>query len=212
MFNILRAYGNLDRDVYYEQGYSWIVSMLLYYIEDEETVFSILCRLMRDLNWRHHYIKPYRMPTIVRELHDLVQLHLPNLHGQLQKDRQEDFCLSDHIENLYNYTMQSICVGPEIPIEVSARIFESIIFEDAGDYSLVRIILYMLMICEKDILAKHDPDVRWRYVSKGWFINDCIQNKANFSELRSKLESDMLFHFEQVDGIHALNESSGEVT
>ena len=70
--------------------------------------------------------------------------------------------------------MQSICVGPEIPIEVSARIFESIIFEDAGDYSLVRIILYMLMICEKEILAKHDPDVRWRYVSKGWFINDCI--------------------------------------
>ena len=70
----------------------------------------------------------------------------------------------------------------------------------------------MLMICEKDILAKNDPDVRWRYVSKGWFINDCIQNKANFSELRSKLESDMLFHFEQVGGINALNESSGEVT
>ena len=70
--------------------------------------------------------------------------------------------------------MQSICVGPEIPIEVSALIFESIIFEEAGDYSLVRLILYMLMICEKDILAKNDPDVRWRYVSKGWFINDCI--------------------------------------
>ena len=133
------------------------------------------------------------------------------MHNQLQKDRQDDFCLSDHIENLYNYTMQSICVGPEIPIEVSARIFESIVFEDAGDYSLVRIILYMLMICEKDILAKNDPDVRWRYVSKGWFINDCIQNKENFSELRSKLENDMMYHFGQVEGATALNES-GDVT
>ena len=83
MFNVLRAYGNLDRQVYYEQGYSWIVSMLLYFIEDEEAVFCILCKLMRDLNWRHHYIKPYRMPQIVRELHDLIQLHLPVLHSQL---------------------------------------------------------------------------------------------------------------------------------
>ena len=73
-----------------------------------------------------------------------------------------------------------MCVGPEIPIEVSARIFESIIFEEAGDYSLVRLILYMLMICEKDILAKNDPEQRWRYISKGWFINDCIQNKDYF--------------------------------
>ena len=81
MFNILRAYGNLDREVYYEQGYSWIVSMLLYFIESEEEVFCILCKLMRDLNWRYHYIKPYRMPQIVSELHDLIQLHLPVLHA-----------------------------------------------------------------------------------------------------------------------------------
>ena len=46
--------------------------MLLYFIEDEESVFCVLCKLMRDLNWRYHYIKPYRMPQIVSELHDLI--------------------------------------------------------------------------------------------------------------------------------------------
>ena len=67
----------------------------------------------------------------------------------------------------------------------------------------------MLMICEKDILAKSDPDVRWRYVSKGWFINDCIQNREYFNELKCKLEYDLLYHMEQIEqsSPQALNDS-----
>ena len=62
MFNILRAYGNLDHEVFHAQGIAYLVSMLLNYIDSEEDVFYVLCRIMRDLNWRYHFIKPFRMP------------------------------------------------------------------------------------------------------------------------------------------------------
>ena len=48
-------------------------------------------------------------------------------------------------------------------------------------------------------------------MSKGWFINDCIQNKDYFNELKCKLEYDLLYHMEQIEkggGQHpALNDS-----
>ena len=112
MFNILRAYGNLDHEVFFEQGVGYVVSFLLNYIESEEEVFYILCKIMRDLNWRYHYIKPYRMPEIVQELHELLSFHLPDLYNRMMKDREDESGLSDFIENLYNFTMQSLCVGP----------------------------------------------------------------------------------------------------
>ena len=82
------------------------------YIDSEEEVFYILCKIMRDLNWRYHYIKPYRMPEIVSELHELLSFHIPDLYNQLMKDREDEAGLSCFIENLYNFTMQSLCVGP----------------------------------------------------------------------------------------------------
>lgn len=105
MFNILRAYGNLDHEVFHAQGVAYMVSMLLNYIESEEEVFYVLCRIMRDLNWRYHYIKPFRMPEIVEELHELISFHIPDLYNQLMKDREDECGMSDFIENLYNYSM-----------------------------------------------------------------------------------------------------------
>ena len=77
---------------------------------------------------------------------------------------------------------------------MSARIFENIIFESCGDTSLVRLLLYMLMITEKDILAKEDPDDRWRYVSHGIFIVDCVE-KAEYWNILVKeyLEYDLVY-------------------
>ena len=46
LFNVLKAYANYDNEVSYVQGMNYIVGMLLFYIEDEETVFWCLFQLM----------------------------------------------------------------------------------------------------------------------------------------------------------------------
>ena len=142
LFRILRAYGNFDTKVSYAQGYPFIVTMLLHYISNEEDVFFCLLKIMGNLNWRQHFLKPYRQPDIVNELHELISLYIPDLCTQLEQDGMKDSLLN----NLYNYTIPSMCTGGYIPIEISARVFELVIFEDYGDVTLVRLIIYMLMI------------------------------------------------------------------
>ena len=95
---ILRAYGNLDPEVGYKQGFPNIVTLLLHYISPEpssetdaesqaialgeEDVFFCLFRIMHSLNWREHYLKPYTRNTyLVKELDSLISFHLPRLHA-----------------------------------------------------------------------------------------------------------------------------------
>ena len=109
----------------------------------EEDVFYCLVRIMHELNWREHYLPPYsRMPFIVKEFHGLIALHIPELYAKFEEEEMLDALM----ENLYNYAMFSICASEFIPIDVTVRIFEIVIFEGLGDASLVRLILYMLMI------------------------------------------------------------------
>jgi len=42
VFNLIKAYGILDMTFGYNQGYNYIVSLLLYFIEDEEKAFFCL--------------------------------------------------------------------------------------------------------------------------------------------------------------------------
>ena len=147
--------------------------MLLHYISSEEDVFFCLLKIMGDLNWRQHFLKPYRQPDIVKELHELISLSIPNVYTKLEQDGLLDSLLN----NLYNYAMPSMCTGGYIPIEISARIFELIAFEDYGDVTLVRLIIYMLMIQEKKILSFEEESERFKYISHGQFIVECIGTK-----------------------------------
>jgi len=54
--NIIKAYGNLDMELGYCQGYNYIVSLLLLYVEDEEMTYWCLFAIMNDLNWRKFFI------------------------------------------------------------------------------------------------------------------------------------------------------------
>ena len=46
LVKVLKAYGNADPQLCYDQGYPYIINGLLHYIEDEVIVFSILLKLM----------------------------------------------------------------------------------------------------------------------------------------------------------------------
>ena len=52
----------------------------------------------------------------------------------------------------------------------------------------------MLMICEKEILAKPDPDDRWKYVSHAIFIKDCVEQPEYWNKLvKQYLEYDLIY-------------------
>ena len=42
LFNVLKAYANYDAEIGYIQGMNYIAALMLYYIDDEETVFWCL--------------------------------------------------------------------------------------------------------------------------------------------------------------------------
>jgi hypothetical protein len=46
LLNVIKAYGNLDLDFGYNQGYNFIVSLLLIFIDDEEDAFWCLTQIM----------------------------------------------------------------------------------------------------------------------------------------------------------------------
>ena len=102
------------------------------------------------------------------------------------------------IENLYNYVIFSLCCSEHTPLDVSVRVFEIVIFEGFGDVSLVRLILYMLMITEENIIQLEDAGERFKYLLKGKYIEDCVKNKAYWNYLaRDFLEVDMLSTLEE---------------
>ena len=55
--NLIKAYGNMDLGFGYTQGYNYIVTLLLLFIDDEERAFWCLVTIMSTLNWREFYVE-----------------------------------------------------------------------------------------------------------------------------------------------------------
>jgi hypothetical protein len=49
---VILAYGNMDMELGYNQGYNFLITLMLHYIDDEEDVFWMLHKIMFELNWR----------------------------------------------------------------------------------------------------------------------------------------------------------------
>ena len=87
-----------------------------------------------------------------------------------------------------------MCCGGYIPVEISARIFELIAFEEYGDATLVKLIIYMLMIKQNKILSIKEECERFKYISHGQFIIDCIGTEETWDQLiKEYIEVDLIF-------------------
>eukprot|EP00351_Strombidinopsis_sp_SopsisLIS2011_P005940 CAMPEP_0116870546 /NCGR_PEP_ID=MMETSP0463-20121206/481_1 /TAXON_ID=181622 /ORGANISM="Strombidinopsis sp, Strain SopsisLIS2011" /LENGTH=130 /DNA_ID=CAMNT_0004507245 /DNA_START=1175 /DNA_END=1569 /DNA_ORIENTATION=- len=60
VFNVLKAYGNLDPEISSTVGFNVFVVLLLLYEDDEEKVFWMLVRIMIDFNWRENFKPDYK--------------------------------------------------------------------------------------------------------------------------------------------------------
>jgi len=55
MKRVIIAYGNCDIEMGYNQGYNFLITIMLNYIQDEEDVFWCMHKLMLEQNWREMY-------------------------------------------------------------------------------------------------------------------------------------------------------------
>ena len=97
------------------------------------------------------------------------------------------------VETLYDFVFQNIGICGEdagLPVEVSRRLFELVIFEGYGDESLSRCIVYMLMITQEKSLPM-DAGNRFRYIGHGKFIADCFEDQDLYKSLMDLVRADL---------------------
>mmetsp|Transcript_27677 Transcript_27677/g.36949 ORF Transcript_27677/g.36949 Transcript_27677/m.36949 type:complete len:121 (+) Transcript_27677:1301-1663(+) len=109
---VLHAYGVFDPEVFYKQGYVFVVTLLFHYLHDEESVFFALCWIMHSLNWRAHFIEPFpRMEIITTELRHYITFSLPRLAKKFEEDGA--LMLQMALETLYDFVFPNITVAGE---------------------------------------------------------------------------------------------------
>ena len=128
----------------------FIASALLNYCETEELAFFCMCYFMVTLNWREHFIEPYtRSKNMIQEQCNFIVLSLPELNQCFQQDGEG--MLFATMKTLYDYLISNCSFSGEksgLPIEISRRVFEFVVFDGVGDSSLSNIIILMLIICK----------------------------------------------------------------
>ena len=77
LFNVLKAYGNFEKEVSYCQGTNYIVALLLYHLDSERLVFWIFHQIMNKFLWRFIYLN--HTPKLIR----LVETFKKSVHEQL---------------------------------------------------------------------------------------------------------------------------------
>lgn len=67
-----------------------------------------------------------------------------------------------------------------VPVQTARHIFDLFIWEKSGHLCLLRIVSKCLKHCEQRCLQMEDPDQMFKYISKGQFIKDAIEEKPLF--------------------------------
>jgi hypothetical protein len=82
--NVIRAYGQMDPEVGYSQGYNYIIALLLRFIPEEETAFWCFLKIMTDMNWRRFFIvTDPTMPTLQAGMPEFLKKSFPTLFAKM---------------------------------------------------------------------------------------------------------------------------------
>ena len=116
---------------------------------------------MFDFNWRQNYLTDNKGNNPkVEEFHQRIAEIAPELYQRLD-DEGWGRTGFDIWENMYSFTIYALCFGSHIPVHVSTRVLEWVLFMNNEDHSLVILIVYMLKICETRILNFTDSRERF---------------------------------------------------
>ncbi|CAH1785847.1 unnamed protein product [Owenia fusiformis] len=155
LFNVMKAYSLIDREVGYCQGSGFIVGLLLMQMPEEET-FSVFAKLMQEYKLREMF-KPsmIELGLCMYQLEGLIQELLPDLSIHFQ---QQGFHTSMYASSwfLTLFTMS-------LPIAISCRIVDLFLIE--GIEIIFRVAIALLQTSESELLGL-DMEGMLRYFQK----------------------------------------------
>lgn len=159
------AYANYDNEVGYVQGMNYIVALLLFYLPDqEENIFWGLHQLMQHRNWRLVYTHNFpKLKSITTLLENRIQSEYPKVLKHMKANYMEvEGTFSPHFMTLYVYLT---------PVEIATRLFEIFLLD--GESALLRLLLKMIAVKQKQILSMNDMELQ-HYLLSGMVI-ECIE-------------------------------------
>lgn len=134
LYNLLKAYSLLDKDVGYCQGLSFIAGILLMHME-EELAFETLRHMMFNLGLRKQF-QPNMMPLQV-QLYQLTRL----IHDNY-KDLHDHFEEHEIAPNLYAAPWFLTVFASQFPLGFVARVFDLLLIQ--GVEILLKVALVLL--------------------------------------------------------------------
>ncbi|XP_063723444.1 TBC1 domain family member 1-like isoform X2 [Symsagittifera roscoffensis] len=145
LYNVLRAYSIIDDDVGYCQGMSFVASVLLMHLTEEES-FEMLRYLMQALNLRRQYRPPNMTGLQVKQyqLQRLLHDRLPRLHSHLQK--------LEIPPTLYATAWFLTLFSSQFPLGLVIRLFDLILLE--GPDVVFKVAIFIFTKFEGELLAK----------------------------------------------------------
>eukprot|EP01122_Echinamoeba_exundans_P009352 TRINITY_DN3284_c0_g1_i1.p1 TRINITY_DN3284_c0_g1~~TRINITY_DN3284_c0_g1_i1.p1 ORF type:complete len:486 (+),score=65.15 TRINITY_DN3284_c0_g1_i1:45-1502(+) len=160
MFNVLKAYSNMDPQVGYCQGMSFICGVLLYYM-NEEDAFWMFVQLNKTYKIGDLFIPGLPLlQNLVYKLDRLTQILIPDLFLHLKQENVSPLMYaSEWFSTIYSYNF---------PFELTCRIWDIFLVE--GLNYLLKIGLAILKIAEKDVLKLRFEQIILHLKEKGNLI------------------------------------------
>ncbi|KAG1671766.1 TBC1 domain family member 1 [Nymphon striatum] len=122
LFNLLKAYSLLDKDVGYCQGLSFVAGVLLLHME-EENAFNMMKHLMFNIGIRRQY-KP-DMVALQVQMYQLSRL----IHDY-HRDLYEHFEMHDIAPTLYAAPWFLTLFASQFPLGFVSRLFDILLLQD----------------------------------------------------------------------------------
>ncbi|KAL7850916.1 hypothetical protein AOLI_G00212720 [Acnodon oligacanthus] len=155
LFNVLKAYSVLDRDIGYNQGSAFIAGLLLMQMPEVEA-FGVFLRLMQDFRLRELYRpRMVELGCCMFQLEGLIQEQLPELYSHFQTHA---FNISTFSSSWF-LTVFLSC----LPLTAASRVFD--IFMCEGLEIVFRVAVAILQMTQTELL-KLDTEGMTQFLEK----------------------------------------------
>jgi hypothetical protein len=154
----LKAFSNLDKEIGYCQGMSFIMATLLMYFTEDEALWAFSCLMGPPYNLKNLFLPGLpKLLQSVAVLEKLMNVFMPDLLNHLQENNM--------IASIYAapWFMTVFIVG--FPFELTLRIFDC--FFNEGEKIFYRVALGLLMNLKDELLACDNMDKIMTTIKKG---------------------------------------------
>ncbi len=151
LFNILKAYSQMDVEVGYMQGTNFIAGLILLNIQHEESAFLIFTAIMQKDNWRRLYIdETPKLFELVYKVKYFICLKLPDLDKHfLKKSIELEALLASPFFTLFSNL---------IDLQSANRVMERFLL--LGEPYILDVVCNLFQHFRKDMLAMDNWDLQ----------------------------------------------------